>query len=74
MIAFGRLIAGVAGAFVRRGAMSIDAISLAEGFAYVRRIGRAIAVVARAGFRCAAETVDAILATGGFADVGVIAA
>lgn len=34
-IAFGRLVAGVAGAFVRRGAMSIDATSFAEGFAYV---------------------------------------
>lgn len=34
-IVFGKLVTRVAGAFVWRGAMSIDAISLAEGFAYV---------------------------------------
>lgn len=62
-IALGRLVAGVASAFVWRGAVSIDAISLADGLAYVPRIRRTIALVALASFWCAAEAVDAILAT-----------
>lgn len=68
-ISFGRLITGFADAFVRRGAISIDAISLAEGFAYVRRIGRTIAFVARTSSGCATEAVGAILFTDRFAMV-----
>lgn len=66
-IAFSRLITGVAGAFVWRRAMSIDAVSFAMGLAFVRGIGRTIALVASTSFRCAAQTVDATLATRGFA-------
>jgi len=63
------LVVGVAGAFVWRDAISIDAISLADGLAFIPRIGRTITLVAQTNFRCAAEAVDTILTTYGFADI-----
>lgn len=68
MITFGRLVTGFADAFVWRSAISIDALSLAEGLAHIRRIGRTITLVAGASFRCTAKAVDAFLAAGGIAD------
>jgi len=69
MITFGRLVTGFAGAFVWRGAISIDTLSLAEGLAHVRRIRRTITLVARASFRRTAKAVDAFPVTDGVADV-----
>lgn len=69
-IAFGRLVAGIAGAFVWRNAISIDAISLADRLAFIPRIGTTIARIAHASVRCDTETVDAFLATYRLADVG----
>lgn len=70
-----RLVAGVTGAFIRRAAISVDAVGFAGRFAYVRRIvfGRTIAFVACTNFGRAANAVHAIFATNRLADIGEVA-
>jgi len=70
-ISFGRLVARIAGAFVWRSAISIDAISLADRFAFIPRIGTTIARIAHAGLRCGTEAVEAFLATCRLTDIGI---
>lgn len=66
-----RLIAEVTGAFVWRVAISINAVSFAKRFAYIRRIvfGRTVAFVACTSFGCSTDAVYATSATNGFADI-----